>query len=139
MDLRALTQTILDKVLLPDGILSHHLRRVKVDKIEGSTVKVNEDEYVVFRIVSSKPRTFGDGNAQTVRYYIDINYYYAYDKTDSRFVNADKRIKAIMSAFLSADPRFRIANGQSDIYDLDNPYRGINIELSFVGAINHEQ
>lgn len=133
MDLRALTQATLDKVLLPDGILSHHLRRVEVDKIDGLKVKVNKDEYVVFRIVSSKGRAYGDGNAQLVRYYIDINYYYAYEKTDSRFVSANKRIKAIMSAFL-ADPRFHIANGQSDIYDLDNPYRGINIELLFVGV-----
>ena len=100
---------------------------------QGADIEVNKDEYVVFRIVSSRGDGYGDGNAQLVRYYLDVNYYYAYEKTDSRFIGANERIEATMSAFL-ADPRFHIANGQSDIYDLDNPYRGINIEFLFVGV-----
>lgn len=133
MDLRALAQEKLDEVLLPHGVLSHHLRRVKTDEIKDADIEVNKDEYVVFRIVSSRGDGYGDGNAQLVRYYLDVNYYYAYEKTDSRFIGANERIEAIMSAFL-ADHRFHIANGQSDIYDLDNPYRGINIEFLFVGV-----
>ena len=135
MDIRTLTQQKLDSVLLNDGILSHHIRRVEVDEIKHSTKKitVNKDEYVVYRIVSNKGRCYGDGKAQLQQYYIDVNYYYSFDKNSKRFKDADKRIKKITQTFL-ADSRFRLANGQSDLYDLDNPYRGINIEFLFVGA-----
>ncbi len=46
MDIRTLTQQKLDSVLLNDGILSHHIRRVEVDEIKYSTKKitVNKDE-----------------------------------------------------------------------------------------------
>ena len=46
MDIRTLTQQILDSVLLNDGILSHHIRRVEVDEIKHATKKiaVNKDE-----------------------------------------------------------------------------------------------
>lgn len=131
MNIRTVTQKILDKVLLPHSILSHHLRRVEVAKISGSTVKVNSDEYVVYRVVSSRHGAYGDGNAHITRYYIDVNYYYNYEKTDARFVEAGARIKAIIKEFLS-DKRFHLANGQSDLYDLDNPYRGINVEFMYI-------
>lgn len=135
MDIRTLTQQKLDSVLLNDGILSHHIRRVEVDEIKYSTKKitVNKDEYVVYRVVSNKGRCYGDGKAQLQQYYIDVNYYYSFDKNSKRFKDADKRIKKITQTFL-ADSRFRLANGQSDLYDLDSPYRGINIEFLFVGA-----
>lgn len=133
MDIRTLTQKTLDSVLLPEGILSHHLRRKEVDSIKGSTKKINNDEYVVYRIVDNKPRAYGDGVAKLTQYYIDVNYYYSFDKNDKRFKDADKRIKTIISTFL-ADKRFRLENGQNDIYDLDNPYRGINIEFLFIGV-----
>ena len=136
MDVRTLVQTKLDNVLLPQGILSHHMRRVEVGKIAGTTVKVNADEYAVYRIISSTPGAYGDGRAQLTRYYIDVNYYYAYEKTDARYVEADSRIKAIISEFLS-DKHFRLANGQSDIYDIDNPYRGINVEFLYLEASKH--
>ena len=63
MDIRTLTQQILDSVLLNDGILSHHIRRVEVDEIKHATKKiaVNKDEYVVYRVVSNKGRCYGDG------------------------------------------------------------------------------
>ena len=64
---------------------------------------------------------------------VTVNYYYSFDKNSKRFKDADKRIKKITQTFL-ADSRFRLANGQSDLYDLDNPYRGINIEFLFVGV-----
>ncbi|MCM1218002.1 MAG: hypothetical protein NC548_26245 [Lachnospiraceae bacterium] len=136
MEILGIVQQKLDTLLLPDGVLSHHLRRVKVEKINGTKTPVNNDEYVVYRLVSTRRGTFGDGNAQLVRQYVDINYYYSYEKTDARYKDAAKRIKAIISAFLS-DPRFRLANGENDIYDSDNPYRGINVEFLFVGVIEN--
>lgn len=133
MDIRTLTQQKLDSVLLPEGILSHHIRRVEISTIKNSTKPVNKDEYVVFRIVSNKNRGYGDGKPKLLQFYIDINYYYSFDKNSKRFKDAEKRIKAIIKAFL-ADGKFKLANGQSDLYDLDNPYRGINIEFLFVGV-----
>lgn len=135
MDIRALIQQTLDSVLLKDGILSHHIRRSDAATIANSSVKVSKDEYVVYRLVSTKGGGYGDGEAQLVRQYIDINYYYAFDKTDARFKEAQRRIDAIVAAFKS-DKRFRLVNGQSDLYDLDNPYRGINVEFLFVGVAN---
>ena len=136
MGILGIVQQKLDTLLLPDGVLSHHLRRVKVDKINGNKTPVNNDEYVVYRLVSTSNSAYGDGRARLVRQYVDINYYYSYEKTDARYNDAERRIKAIKTAFLS-DPRFRLANGESDIYDSDNPYRGINVEFLFVGVIEN--
>lgn len=127
-----ITQSKLDKILLPHGITSHHIRRVDVDciKVDEEEIPVNKDEYVVFRLISSPPGAFGDGNALTTRRRVDVNYYYLYEKTDSRYEEVEERIKTIIKEF-TTDPMIRLANGQSDIYDLDNPYRGINVEFSF--------
>ena len=86
-DIRTLTQKILDGVLLPDGIMAHHLRRIEVDEIKRANKKIaiNKDEYVVYRVVSSRNRAYGDGAAKLQQIYIDINYYYACDKNDKRF------------------------------------------------------
>ena len=46
---------------------------------------------------------------------------------------AEKRIKSIIDEFLT-DPHFKLANDQNDLPDLDNPYRGVNIELSYIGV-----
>ena len=102
--------------------------------ISAALRKVNQDEYVVYRVVSSKGGAHGDGRAQIVRYYVDVNYYYAYEKTDARFADAENRIKRIIAEFKS-DKHFCIANGESDIYDIDNPYRGINVEFLYVEAV----
>ena len=127
-----ITQSKLDKILLPHGITSHHIRRVDVDSIvlNGEEIPVNKDEYVVYRLISSPPGAFGDGKALTTRRRIDVNYYYSYEKTDSRYAEVEQRIKDIIKEF-TTDTMIRLANGQSDIYDLDNPYRGINVEFSF--------
>jgi len=136
MNIRTIVQSTLDNVLLVDGILSHHLRRVKTDRIQsGGTV--SNDEYVVYRVVSSKRRTYGDGNAKLIQRYIDVNYYYTYEKTDSRFDAVESRVNNIIAEFLK-DKRFRLANDQSDIYDLDNPYRGINVEFLYIGLVDNE-
>lgn len=127
-----ITQSKLDEILLPYGITSHHIRRTDVDTIvvNGEKIAVNKNEYVVFRLISSPPGAYGDGNLLTTRRRIDINYYYSYDKTDSRYSDVEKRVREIIKEF-TKDTMIRLANGQSDIYDLDNPYRGINVEFSF--------
>ncbi|MEG1609259.1 MAG: hypothetical protein RR348_05270, partial [Clostridia bacterium] len=93
MNVRKVMQSKLDAILLPFGILSHHLRRVNVECIVGSSVAVCDDEYVIYRLVSSRGRFYGDGKAQMAQYYIDVNYYYSYAKNDARIVDADNRIK----------------------------------------------
>lgn len=136
MNVTAVIQQILDTTLLPFGVLSNHLRRVKTDSIENMQVKVNNDEYVVYRVVSNRPKTYGDGKPKTHRVYIDVNYYYLYEKTDPRFSGVDEHLKAIKRAILS-DPHFNIANDESDIPDGDNRYRGVNIEFVYVGAVDY--
>ena len=49
MNVTAIMQQILDETLLPFGVLSNHLRRVEADNIANSQVKVNGDEYVVYK------------------------------------------------------------------------------------------
>ena len=107
MDVRTVIQKILDDTLLPYGVLSNHLRRVDADYIENSDVAVNKDEYVVFRVVSNRPHTFGDGACTLSRVYIDVK-------------------NAVLS-----NKRFRLANDASDIADIDNPYRGLNVEFVY--------
>lgn len=136
MNVTAIMQQILDETLLPFGVLSNHLRRVKTESIENMQVKVNNDEYVVYKIVSNRPKTYGDGKAKTRRVYIDVNYYYLYEKTDPRYSGIDERLKAIKRAVLQ-DPHFAIANDESDIPDSNNPYRGVNIEFVYIGAVDY--
>lgn len=124
---------ILDSVLLSEGILSSHLRRIKATAIADSQVPVKEDEYVVFSLVSSHNWVFGDGKAKTVKRYFDVNYYYDFDKSDARFADADGRVNALIAAF-SADHQFRIANGKSDLYDAEGEIRGINFEVVWIGV-----
>ena len=132
MSIISKVQNLLDKVLLPHGVLSHHLRRVEVDNIEGSDIPVNKNEYVVYRIVSNKGRSYGDGMAQLKQVYVDVNYYYLYDKNDNNFKAVEERLKEIKKYFSSSQD-FKIANGLSDINDFDNPYRGVNIEFLYIG------
>lgn len=136
MNVTAIMQKILDNTLLPFGVLSNHLRRVEADNIANSQVKVNGDEYVVYKIVSNRPKTYGDGNPKTRRVYIDVNYYYLYEKTDPRYSGIDERLKAIKRAVLQ-DPHFALANDESDIPDSNNPYRGVNIEFVYIGAVDY--
>lgn len=136
MDVRTIIQEKLDNTLLPYGVLSNHLRRVETDYIENSDVSVNNNEYVVFRIVSDRPHTYGDGVCTLNRAYIDVNYYYLYEKTDPRYNDVQDRLQAVKRAILH-DKRFRIANDASDIADIDNPYRGLNVEFVFFGAADN--
>ena len=138
MSVKDIVQEILDNTLLEYGVLSHHLRRIKTDSIQGLEVPVNDNEYVVYRFVSSNDCFYGDGEAQAKRTNIDINYYYSYEKDDCRYNEVVERVKAVKKAF-KATKRFRLQNGESDIYELDNnPYRGINIEFSYLEAIVSE-
>lgn len=134
MSLKNIAQKILDNTLLQYGVLSHHIRRVKTDAIKGLDVKINDNEYVVYRIVSSNDGLYGDGKAHGCRRYIDINYYYNYDKDDAQYNVVVARVKDVIKAFV-ADKHFRVKNAESDIADVDNPYRGINVEFSYLEAI----
>lgn len=136
MNVTAIIQQILDNTLLPHGVIASHLRRVKTDVIENSEVAVNNDEYVVHRVVSGSPKAYGDGKAKTRRVYIDVNYYYLYEKTDPRYSGVDERLKAIKRAVLQ-DPHFRLVNDESDIPDSDSAYRGVNIEFAYIGAVDY--
>lgn len=133
MTITDIMQKKLDELLLPDGVLSHHIRRVKVDTIKGSAVPVNNDEYVVYRLVSTRDGAYGDGNAQLTWQYVDVNYYYSYDKTDERYKDAERRIKAIKKVF-KTDPRFRLSNGEHDLPETDNGYRGVGVEFLYIGV-----
>lgn len=136
MDVRTIIQETLDNTLLRYGVLSNHLRRVETDYIENSDVQINNNEYVVFRVISDRPRVYGDGVCTLNRAYIDVNYYYTYEKTDPRYLDVQARLQAVKRAILN-DKRFRIANDAADIADIDNPYRGLNVEFVFFGAVEN--
>ena len=84
---------------------------------------------------SSVKKIFGDGKAHACRRYIDVNYYYNYDKDDAQYNVVVKRVKDVIKAFV-ADKHFRLKNAESDIADIDNPYRGINVEFLYLEAVN---
>lgn len=134
MNIIDVIQQKLDSVLLKDGIMSHHLRRIIVDKINanGDEIKVNNDEYVVFRIIGNN-NSHGDGKPILTKQNIDINYYYSYNKGDKIIDGVCERIKAIKDYFLS-DQHFTLVSDDNDIYDIDNQYRGKNMELCCVGV-----
>lgn len=136
MDVNAIVQEILDRVLLPLGVVSHDTRHVKVDKIDGSDVKVNNDEYVVYRVLSNRPRAYGDGAQILFRAYVDVNYYYTYEKTDGRVAGVKSRLQAVKREILR-DAHFRIANDITDTPDVDNPYRGLNVEFAYIGSVGN--
>lgn len=136
MDVLTILQQALDRALLPYGVLSHHLRRVETDYIENYGVKVNQDEYVVFRVVSNRPNAYADGVQTLSRVYVDVNYYYSYEKTDTRFTDAESRLQAVKREVLR-DKRFRLVNDTTDIADVDNPYRGLNVEFAYIGVADN--
>lgn len=124
-------QTILDSVLLKNGILSSHQRRIQVNEIENYNIQVNQDEYVVYRIVSTKARFFGDGKKQALQTNIDINYFYRFDKNSNTVDKALDRIHLISKTFESLN-EWRIINGLNELYDLDNDFRGFNLEVALL-------
>lgn len=123
----------LDNVLLPKGILSFDTRRVETDSVQGlPRGKINNDEYVVFRIISNRPTIYGDGNAFMSRIYVDITYYYSYDKNDAKLSDVMANI-ALIKAKFAGDKRFILENDVTPTPDIDSPYRGYNIEYKFIG------
>lgn len=124
-------QTILDSVLLKNGILSSHQRRIQVNEIENYNIQVNQDEYVVYRIVSTKSRFFGDGKKRALQTNIDINYFYRFDKNSNTVDKALDRIHLISKTFESLN-EWRIINGLNELYDLDNDFRGFNLEVALL-------
>lgn len=132
MTVKEITQSILDRVLLPEGITSHHLRRIEVDRIGDGSVPVNREEYVVFRRISTGKGIYGDGRELIPRRYIDVNYYYSHEKSSSDSDRVDARIKSIIKEFRK-DSRFRLVNGPRDIEDAESAFRGIHLEFLFLG------
>jgi hypothetical protein len=94
---------------------------------------VNNDEYVVYYILSSQNRIYGDGKAMVRKYIIDFNYYYVVNHVTQSV--ATDRINAIENAFTSRQG-WGLANGQQDLYEDETEYRGINIEVSFLEVKN---
>lgn len=128
MNVREQIQKILDDLLLPLGILSHHIRRPKVDKL-ASGGKINNDVFIVYRVVSSGIRVYGGGQSRLQRTTFDINYYYRYTDSNSDSIAAAAQMRSIEAAFKSSG--WHVINGQSDLYDNEVDFRGINIEVAY--------
>lgn len=131
MNVISKVQKLLDSVLLQYGILSAHQRRILVNGIENFNVQANQDEYVVYRIVSTKARFFGDGKKRALQTNIDINYFYRFDKNSNTVDKALDRIHLIIKTFESLN-EWRIINGLNELYDLDNDFRGFNLEVALL-------
>jgi len=127
MNLLSDVQTKLDAVLLSDNILSFHLRRVEVNTIGGASAEIPDDAYVVYRFSPSRS-IFGNGKPIFNRTYVNISYYFRHAKTTLSSQQANDRVDAVISKFLS-DDRYRLANGKRDIDDDGSGYVGINVEL----------
>lgn len=134
MDARKVTQEILDDVLLKYGIMSHHIKRVKVDGIVGGG-QINLDEYVVYRLVNTPTKTHGDGRGVIRNQNVDVNYYYKYNRSAGDTRAGVERMNEIEAAFREHS-QCKIVNGQSDLYDTDGGFRGINIEVRFWEVFN---
>lgn len=131
MTVRQKAKQILDTLLLPNGITSHFLRRTDVDTLPNGKTP-NNDEYVVYRVVTGGGRVYGDGNAVLRRTTFDVNYYYNNANIDA--YAGEARADTIIAAFKAAG--WQIVNGQSDLYDnIDNNYDGINIEVTCIEAV----
>lgn len=127
MDVIEKIQKILDDRLSIVGILSHHMRRPKVDSLLQSNAKINNNAYVVYRVVSNQS-IYGNGRSILLRTNFDINYYYRNNDSYIDSISAKNRVQTIEDAFKSNG--WLIVNAQSDLYDTDNDFRGINIEVS---------
>lgn len=138
MSVKSTISRILESVFLPFGILPYHRQRVEVDAIEGSGVPVVQDEYVVYRRISSPRRTFGDGELLVMRFTFDVSYYFAEDKDGERRKQALERLKVCKEAFL-ADPHFHIENDITDVSEvMEAPYGGFNVEFNYTGKEDYE-
>jgi len=126
MSLLSDVQTKLDEVLLPDGVLSFHLRRTAVATVGGEAAQI-DDAYVVYRFSPARP-TWGDGKPLFDRYYINVSYYFKNDKNTANSQTASDRMDAVKAKFL-ADPRYQVANDKMDIPDDGSGYVGINVEF----------
>jgi hypothetical protein len=125
MTIRERVQSVLDTALLgPYKIHSHHMKRV-----ESVGAAVNQDEYVVYRVVSSPNHAYGNGAALTERISVDVSYFYRYGKAAAKTRAAEARMKLIEQAFVAAG--WTVLNGQNDAYEDTGDFRGINIEVAF--------
>lgn len=119
-------QTLLDGVMLKYGITSHHNRKATVDMVATKNKLI--EVYIVYKIPSSYVKVYGDGKSLLHHYTIDVNLYYDFKMVKK--LDCDKYIKEIKEKMLSTG--FKIKRGESELYDLDNPYQGVNLEFSYV-------
>jgi hypothetical protein len=49
----------------------------------------------------------------------------------------EKVLNDVKRAFINHG-QFVLANDESDIYDADNPYRGVNLEFRYIGLFTEE-
>ncbi len=120
-------QSVLDEVLLPKGILSHHLRR---DTTPIADKRIRQDTYVVYRKISHNGDLYGDGREIQALASYDVSYYYKYKSAkDDR--NAYKLIRHLITSF--REKGWRILSGAVDIYDMDNDFNGLVFEVALTG------
>lgn len=113
----------LDNALLKYGIISSHKRRVFVDEINDGAIAVNNDEYVVFRLVSNNPSVYGDGKAILNDIYVDVNLYYK-----DGYETAEAHLKEARAEMLT-DSRCLLVNDIKPLQDEDGEYEGLNVEF----------
>lgn len=125
-ELLSKVQALLDDVMLKHGITSHHNRKTSVDMVATSDKLIQA--YIVYKIPSSYIKTYGDGKTLLQHYTLDINLYY--DSKTVKTIDCDKYLNEIKEKMISVG--FKIKRGESELYDLDNPYQGVNLEFSCV-------
>jgi hypothetical protein len=121
-------QIILDRCLLPHGILSGHIRRNNADVILGGG-KINKDAYVTYRASPSGNSVYGNGKPILRRVIFDVNYYYKNENnSNAEAVKAAAKATEIEKAFEAAG--WTVLSGLSDLYDNDTGFEGFNIGVA---------
>lgn len=122
---RQTVQTLLDSQLMNNyDIPAYHLKRGSAEDTEG---------YIVYRIVSDNSKVWGDGVSLLSRVSVDINYYYPYSGA-ADIEKAENIIKIIKQTFLANG--WYVRNGQSDLPNEFDGYKGINMEFAYTGVNN---
>ncbi|MDR1093449.1 MAG: hypothetical protein LBL66_04800 [Clostridiales bacterium] len=121
-------QTVLDRCLLPLGILSGHIRRNNGDA-RAAGGAIDKDAYATYRMASSENRVYGNGKPLLRRVVFDVNYYYKNeDNNNAEAVAAAGVADGIEKAFKAAG--WSVVGGLADLYDSDTGFLGFNIEVA---------
>lgn len=126
-------QIILDRCLLPRGILSGHIRRNTATAIVGGG-KINNDAYVTYRAAPPGNKVYGNGIPILRRAIFNVNYYYATENNSNvEAVEAATVVDEIQKAFREAG--WFITSGIMDLYDNDTGFEGFNIGVAKTEAV----